>query len=64
MREQPVPPRTLAVHWVEHVIRHGGAPHLRSVGADLNFFQYHSLDVLAFLLTVLLHVAEAVCGDA
>ena len=54
MREQPVPPRDLAVHWAEHVIRHGGAPHLRSVGADLNFFQYYSLDVLAFLLVALL----------
>ncbi|KAF0301416.1 UDP-glucuronosyltransferase 1-5 [Amphibalanus amphitrite] len=54
LREQPVPPLQLAVHWVEHVIRHGGAPHLRSVGAELNFFQYYSLDVLAFLLAVLL----------
>ncbi|XP_043235548.1 UDP-glucuronosyltransferase 1A7-like [Amphibalanus amphitrite] len=54
MAEQPVPPRDLAVHWVEHVMRHGGAPHLRSVGAELNFFQYYSLDVLAFLLAVLL----------
>ncbi|KAF0310199.1 UDP-glucuronosyltransferase 1-8 [Amphibalanus amphitrite] len=54
MAEQPVPPRDLAVHWVEHVMRHGGAPHLRSVGAELNFFQYYSLDVLAFLLGVLL----------
>ena len=35
MREQPVQPRDLAVHWAEHVIRHGGAPHLRSVGGDL-----------------------------
>ena len=56
MRDQPVSPRQLAVHWVEHVIRHGGAPHLRSVGAELNFFQYYSLDVLAFLLAVLLLV--------
>ncbi|KAF0290809.1 UDP-glucuronosyltransferase 1-7C [Amphibalanus amphitrite] len=54
LRSQPVPPRDLAVHWVEHVMHHGGAPHLRSVGAELNFFQYYSLDVLAFLLAVLL----------
>ncbi|XP_037092013.1 UDP-glucosyltransferase 2-like [Pollicipes pollicipes] len=53
LASRPVPPRDLAVHWVEHVIRHGGAPHLRSVGADLNFFQYYSLDVVAFLLAVL-----------
>ncbi|XP_037089979.1 UDP-glucosyltransferase 2-like [Pollicipes pollicipes] len=58
LASQPVPPRDLAVHWVEHVIRHGGAPHLRSVGADLNFFQYYSLDVVAFLLAVLVLVLK------
>ncbi|XP_037087190.1 UDP-glucosyltransferase 2-like [Pollicipes pollicipes] len=42
----------------EHVIQHGGAPHLRSVGADLNFFQYYSLDVVAFLLAVLVLVLK------
>ena len=60
MREQPLQPRDLAVHWVEHVIRHGGAPHLRSVGADLNFFQYYSLDVLAFLLVALMLLMKLV----
>ena len=54
LESQPLPPRALAVHWVEHVARHGGAPHLRSVGAELNFLQYYSLDVLTFLLAVLL----------
>ena len=58
IESQPVSPRQLAVHWVEHVMRHGGAPHLRSVGADLNFLQYYSLDVLAFLLAVLLLVLK------
>jgi len=58
LSSQPVSPRDLAVHWVEHVIRHGGAPHLRSVGADLNFLQYYSLDVLAFLLLLLVVVLK------
>lgn len=39
-----------AIYWIEYVIRHRGAPHLRYPAADLNFFQYYSLDVFAFLI--------------
>jgi hypothetical protein len=38
-----------AIYWIEYVIRHRGAPHLHYPGADLNFFQNNSFDVLAFL---------------
>ncbi|XP_061858055.1 UDP-glucuronosyltransferase 1A8 isoform X1 [Colius striatus] len=50
--DRPIHPLDLAVHWVEFVMRHKGAPHLRPAAHDLNWFQYHSLDVIAFLLTV------------
>ncbi|KAJ7409704.1 UDP-glucuronosyltransferase 1-1 [Pitangus sulphuratus] len=52
--DRPIHPLDLAVHWVEFVMRHKGAPHLRPAAHDLNWVQYHSLDVLAFLLLVLL----------
>ncbi|NXG07029.1 UD11 glucuronosyltransferase, partial [Sakesphorus luctuosus] len=52
--DRPIHPLDLAVHWVEFVMRHKGAPHLRPAAHDLNWVQYHSLDVLAFLLAVLL----------
>ncbi|XP_027558990.1 UDP-glucuronosyltransferase 1-1-like isoform X4 [Neopelma chrysocephalum] len=52
--DRPIHPLDLAVHWVEFVMRHKGAPHLRPAAHDLNWVQYHSLDVLAFLLVVLL----------
>ncbi|XP_064516299.1 UDP-glucuronosyltransferase 1-6-like isoform X10 [Pseudopipra pipra] len=52
--DRPIHPLDLAVHWVEFVMRHKGAPHLRPAAHDLNWVQYHSLDVLAFLLFVLL----------
>ncbi|NWR95734.1 UD11 glucuronosyltransferase, partial [Furnarius figulus] len=52
--DRPIHPLDLAVHWVEFVMRHQGAPHLRPAAHDLNWVQYHSLDVLAFLLAVLL----------
>ena len=41
-----------AIYWIEYVIRHRGAKHIKYPGADLNFFQYHSLDVFAFFLLV------------
>ncbi|XP_032549748.1 UDP-glucuronosyltransferase 1-1-like isoform X5 [Chiroxiphia lanceolata] len=52
--DRPIHPLDLAVHWVEFVMRHKGAPHLRPAAHDLNWVQYHSLDVLGFLLLVLL----------
>ncbi|XP_008938240.1 PREDICTED: UDP-glucuronosyltransferase 1-1-like [Merops nubicus] len=52
--DRPIHPLDLAVHWVEFVMRHKGAPHLRPAAHDLNWIQYHSLDVIAFLLAVLL----------
>ncbi|XP_066998491.2 UDP-glycosyltransferase UGT5 [Anabrus simplex] len=41
-----------AVFWTEYVIRHRGAPHLRSAAVDLPLYQYLLLDVIAFLLLV------------
>ncbi|XP_016850888.1 UDP-glucuronosyltransferase 1-6 isoform X1 [Anolis carolinensis] len=48
--DRPIHPLDLAVHWVEFVMKHKGAPHLRPAAHDLNWVQYHSIDVLAFLL--------------
>nr|XP_013803964.1 PREDICTED: UDP-glucuronosyltransferase 1-1-like isoform X2 [Apteryx mantelli mantelli] len=52
--DRPIHPLDLAVHWVEFVMRHKGAPHLRPAAHELNWIQYHSLDVIAFLLAVVL----------
>ncbi|KAM9009850.1 UDP-glucuronosyltransferase 1A1-like isoform 3-T3 [Ara ararauna] len=52
--DRPIHPMDLAVHWVEFVMRHKGAPHLRPAAHDLNWIQYHSLDVIAFLIVVVL----------
>ncbi|XP_058403177.1 UDP-glucuronosyltransferase 2B31-like isoform X4 [Diceros bicornis minor] len=48
--DQPVKPLDRAVFWIEFVMRHKGAKHLRPASHDLTWFQYHSLDVLGFLL--------------
>ncbi|XP_071383627.1 UDP-glucuronosyltransferase 2A2-like [Centroberyx affinis] len=52
-RDQPVAPLDAAVFWIEFVMRHGGARHLRVQSHHLNWFQYHSLDTCAALLAVL-----------
>ncbi|KAK8724718.1 hypothetical protein OTU49_011233 [Cherax quadricarinatus] len=49
MRDQPVPPTELAVFWTEYVIRHKGAPQLRSPAAQLSWVEFLMLDVI-FLL--------------
>lgn len=49
-RDQPQTPLERAVWWVEHITRHKGAKYLKSAAQELNFFQYHSLDVLLILL--------------
>lgn len=53
-RDQPARPLDTAVYWVEFVMRHGGAKHLRLASHDLNWFQYYSLDVIGALLVILL----------
>lgn len=52
-RDQPLTPMETGVYWVEYVIRHKGAPHLRSAGQDLTWISYHNLDVYAFLLVIM-----------
>lgn len=48
--DQPVKPLDLAVFRIEFVMRHKGAKHLRVAAHDISWFEYHSLDVLGFLL--------------
>lgn len=43
-----------AVYWVEYVIRHKGAPHLRTVAVELTWYQYLLLDVISFLILIVL----------
>ncbi|KAM8789592.1 UDP-glucuronosyltransferase 1A3 isoform 6-T6 [Rhynchonycteris naso] len=59
-KDRPIEPLDLAVFWVEYVMRHKGAPHLRPAAHDLTWYQYHSLDVIGFLLAIVLGVAFVV----
>uniref|UniRef100_A0A1I8M1B7 UDP-glucuronosyltransferase n=1 Tax=Musca domestica TaxID=7370 RepID=A0A1I8M1B7_MUSDO len=49
-RDQPIDPMEKAIYWTEFVLRHHGAPFLRSPAQYLNFWQKHSWDTAGFLL--------------
>ncbi|XP_013139422.1 PREDICTED: UDP-glucuronosyltransferase 2B15-like [Papilio polytes] len=53
MSDQPQSPLERAVWWTEHVLRHGGARHLRSPAANISWSQYLELE-LVFVLFALL----------
>ncbi|XP_052461754.1 UDP-glucuronosyltransferase isoform X3 [Carassius gibelio] len=55
-RDRPIEPLDLAVFWTEFVMRHKGAAHLRSAAHELNWIQYHTLDVIGFLILILVTV--------
>ncbi|XP_037385301.1 UDP-glucuronosyltransferase 2B31-like isoform X1 [Talpa occidentalis] len=55
--DRPMKPLDRAVFWIEFVMRNKGAKHLRPASHHLTWVQYHSLDVIGFLLAC---VASAV----
>ena len=38
--------------WIEYVLRHGGAQHLRAQVFNIPWYQYYLLDVMAFLVAI------------
>ncbi|KAJ8894792.1 hypothetical protein PR048_000099 [Dryococelus australis] len=55
-RDQIDHPLDRAVFWIEYVLRHNGAPHLRSAAVGMPLYRYLLLDVLAVLLVMLVAV--------
>ncbi|XP_062541390.1 uncharacterized protein LOC134209418 [Armigeres subalbatus] len=52
LRDQPLPPMDLAKYWVNYVLRHDGAEHLKSPGQRFSFIQYHNIDVYLFVVII------------
>ncbi|KAL2088265.1 hypothetical protein ACEWY4_015164 [Coilia grayii] len=52
-RDQPIKPLERALFWIEFVMRHRGAAHLRTESYKMPWYSYHSLDVMMFLLAVI-----------
>ncbi|XP_044063465.1 UDP-glucuronosyltransferase 2A2-like isoform X2 [Siniperca chuatsi] len=53
-RDQPMKPLDTALFWIEFVMRHKGAAHLRTESYRLPWYSYHSVDVVLFLLSIAL----------
>jgi len=45
-KDRPMSPAESVVYWTEYVIRHKGAPHLKSHAFNLTWYQYFLLDVI------------------
>ncbi|XP_026332313.1 UDP-glucuronosyltransferase 2B1-like [Hyposmocoma kahamanoa] len=64
--DRPVPPSKELVHWVEHVVKTRGAPHLRSPALDVPWYQKMYLDLLvcimALLFTLHIIVKKLICN--
>ena len=52
--DRPMTPQKTAVYWTEYVIRHNGAPHLKSMALDLSFIKLHLIDVYALIIAIVM----------
>ncbi|XP_057707278.1 UDP-glucuronosyltransferase 2C1-like [Corythoichthys intestinalis] len=53
-KDKPIPPLKNAIFWIEFVMRHKGAAHLKTDSYKLPWYIYYSLDVYLFLTAALL----------
>ncbi|XP_034151340.1 UDP-glucuronosyltransferase 2A2-like [Esox lucius] len=58
-RDVPMLPLDSALFWIEFIMRHKGAAHLRTESYRMPWYAYHSVDVMAFLLAVVLIILLA-----
>ncbi|XP_053161738.1 2-hydroxyacylsphingosine 1-beta-galactosyltransferase-like [Hemicordylus capensis] len=62
--DAPMLPLNRTIYWLEYILHHDGAPHLRPFLYKLSFYQYYCLDILALLLLCLggiLYVIYRLC---
>ncbi|XP_022129616.2 UDP-glycosyltransferase UGT5 isoform X1 [Pieris rapae] len=52
-KDRPMNALDTAMFWLEYVIRHNGAPFMKSPALQLNWFEYTMLDVYSFVVAVL-----------
>ncbi|XP_065332518.1 UDP-glucosyltransferase 2-like [Cloeon dipterum] len=56
VRDQPDKPLDRALFWTEYVLRHNGAPHLRTAATDMRWWQVHLIDVYGAIFTFIFAV--------
>ena len=52
MKDSPRNPLEKTGDWIDYVLRHGGARHLRAQVFNIPWYQYFLLDVIAFLVAI------------
>lgn len=55
--DRPMTPMQSVVYWVEYVVRHKGAPHLRVAGVGMPWYKYFMVDVVVVLIFGLILLA-------
>ena len=60
LADQPLTPVDKICFWVDYVVRHRGAVHLRSDAAKLPWYQYLSLDVVIVLVAICIAVVGVI----
>lgn len=58
--DKPMKPVDTAVFWMEFVMRHKGAAHLRTESYKMPWYSYHNVDAIAVLLAILMAVLTLV----
>ncbi|KPJ20475.1 Ecdysteroid UDP-glucosyltransferase [Papilio machaon] len=53
MQDQPQKPLERTIWWLEYILRHGGAKHLRSPAANISWSEYLELELVFFILIFL-----------
>lgn len=59
-KDRPRSPQESVVYWTEYVIRHNGAPYLKTLGADMPLYKYLMLDIAALALLIAIFIAYVV----
>ncbi|XP_050434121.1 UDP-glucosyltransferase 2-like isoform X2 [Adelges cooleyi] len=49
-KDRPMSPAKSAAYWTEYIVRHNGAPHLKTKAFDLTWYEYCLLDILSLIL--------------
>ncbi|KAF5304917.1 hypothetical protein FQR65_LT00801 [Abscondita terminalis] len=65
-RDQPIKPIDTAVFWVEYVLRHDGAHHLKTSAFKLHWLQQYSVDVISTIVIILfgfMYVVRKICQN-
>lgn len=51
--DRPLNPKDTVAYWIEYVLRHNGAHHLKSQAVDTKWYQYFSLDLLVITFVII-----------